>query len=106
MAQMARLGEVVALSHRDVDIPQFAWYTLGGTTVQLYAIYCDACDLPDTYKASQEWTWMRELGMLAGVLAVVLSRPALELRRRILASNSYSALATHLCCAQKKSRNR
>jgi GR25 family glycosyltransferase involved in LPS biosynthesis len=36
MAQMAALGEVLALSRQplDVDIPQFAWYTLGGTTVQ------------------------------------------------------------------------
>ena len=34
MAQMAALGEVLVLSHQDVDIPQFAWYTLGGTTVQ------------------------------------------------------------------------
>jgi GR25 family glycosyltransferase involved in LPS biosynthesis len=46
MAQMAALGEVVALSRQplDVDIPQFAWYTLGGTTVQ--CVEKRACPFP------------------------------------------------------------
>ena len=42
MAHMAALGEVLALSREplDVDIPQFAWYTLGGTTVQCVTGLC------------------------------------------------------------------
>ena len=52
MAQMAALGEVIALSRQplDVDIPQFAWYTLGGTTVQCVVFFC--CFLLPCYEAS------------------------------------------------------
>ena len=102
MAQMAALGEVVAVSREGLDIPQFAWYTLGGTTVQMYAIYCDACDLPHGFSMAGENLRLRLAGLAAGVLAALLWQPALSLRRRCLAAGVCTSCCASSCCGRKK----
>ena len=99
MAQMATLGEVRVLSYTGVDIPQFPWYTLGGTTVQLYAIYCDACDLPNTFSMGGENAWWRGVGVVLGVMGVLAWRPAVEARKRALAAGWCTCAS--FCCRRK-----
>ncbi len=101
MAHMAALGEVTALSRPGVDIPQFAWYTLGGTTVQMYAIYCDACDLPNSFTMAGENARLRLLGLLAGAVAAALWLPCMSLRRRCIAAGC-CVTPCPSCCSRKK----
>ncbi len=99
MAQMAALGEVLAVSREGIDIPQFAWYTLGGTTVQMYAIYCDACDLPHSFSLAGENARLRMAGVVAGVAVALLWQPAGWLRRRCAAAGVCAGWWCCACCA-------
>ena len=103
MAQMAALGEVVAVSREGLDIPQFAWYTLGGTTVQMYAIYCDACDLPHTFTMASENARLRVAGLVLGIACALLWQPYQSLRRRCLAAGVCTGCS---CPCWRKKDNR
>jgi GR25 family glycosyltransferase involved in LPS biosynthesis len=102
MAQMAMLGEILALSKEGLDIPQFAWYTLGGTTVQMYQIYCDACDLAHGFTMQAENTFLRCAGLLAGALAALLWQPYLSLRKKCQAAGICVHCPPCCCCCWRR----
>ena len=71
MAHMAQLGETVCVRHSSVDIPQFPWWTLGGTTVQ--QIWCDACSLPNDFVAELDEAFWGRVGLALGAAAALLA---------------------------------